>query len=457
MQNKTICLLNDSFPPVIDGVSNCVVNYAENIQALGGNALVATPAVEGADDTAFSFPVLRYPSIDTRRQLGYVTGYPFSPEISEKIKESRPDVLHTHCPVTSCLFARSLRYLTNAPVVLTYHTKFDIDISNAIRGRLVQEGALRALLLNIRACDEVWAVSGGAGDNLRKLGYEGDYVVMRNGVDMPLGPADEKDVSEVTEGFDLPSGVPVYLFVGRMMWYKGVRIILDALTRLSGEGRDFRMVFIGGGGDASEITDYSSKCGLDGKCIFTGPVRDRRLLRAWYTRADLFLFPSTFDTNGLVVREAAASGTASVLIAGSSAAEGVISGKNGFLIEEDAEYLAGCLSGLYGDRAFVKQVGENASRDLYVSWHTAVSAAFERYGTVVENYRSGLYEKKTGDGFFRYQSELMDLMSVLEERRRTMMADIAAARSAVRDRRNGLRNGIEYARESLSEHRNRHL
>ena len=38
--------------------------------------------------------------------------------------------------------------------------------------------------------------------------------------------------------------------------------------------------------------------------------RDREILRAWNTRADLFLFPSTFDTNGLVVREAAACGLA---------------------------------------------------------------------------------------------------------------------------------------------------
>ena len=457
MQNRTICLLNDSFPPVIDGVSNCVVNYAENIQHLGGHAIVATPAVEGADDSAFSFPVLRYPSIDTRRQIGYVTGYPFSPEISEKIKESHPDVLHTHCPVTSCLFARSLRYLTDSPVVLTYHTKFDIDISNAIRGRLVQEGALRALLLNIRACDEVWAVSEGAGENLRKLGYEGDYVVMRNGVDMPLGPADEKDVSEATDGFDLPAGIPVYLFVGRMMWYKGVRIILDALTRLSREGRDFRMVFIGGGGDAPEITAYSSECGLDGKCIFTGPLRDRRLLRAWYTRADLFLFPSTFDTNGLVVREAAASGTASVLIAGSSAAEGVISGRNGFLIDEEPEALAGCLSGLYDNPEFSAQVGRAAARDLYLPWKDAVAIACERYDIVLDKYRSGQYEKKTGDGFFKSQGELMGFLSLVENQRRSVKLNLGAAREAIIEHRNEIKNEINYAYENLIDRMDKYL
>ena len=42
---------------------------------------------------------------------------------------------------------------------------------------------------NISACDEVWAVSHGAGENLRSLGYQGDIVVMENGVDFPRGAA----------------------------------------------------------------------------------------------------------------------------------------------------------------------------------------------------------------------------------------------------------------------------
>jgi glycosyltransferase involved in cell wall biosynthesis len=298
-------------------------------------------------------------------------------------------------------------------VVLTYHTKFDIDISNAIRGRLVQEGALRALLLNIRACDEVWAVSEGAGENLRKLGYEGDYVVMRNGVDMPLGPADEKDVSEATDGFDLPAGVPVYLFVGRMMWYKGVRIILDALTRLSREGRDFRMVFIGGGQDAEEIKAYNTKLKLDDKVMFLGPVYDRTELSAWYCRADLFLFPSNFDTNGLVVREAAACSLPSVLISGSCAAEGVTHGRNGFLIDESAASLAVMLATAGSDIQRLKKVGKTAADELYISWPQAIDKAIERYQVVIDRYKQGLYPKKTKplDEYLKFQGTLMDVIS----------------------------------------------
>ena len=63
------------------------------------------------------------------------------------------------------------------------------------------------------------------------------------------------------------------------------------------------------------------------------------MLRAFYSRADLFLFPSTFDTNGIVVREAAACGLGALLVQGSCAAEGVTPGQNGLLMEENADSL----------------------------------------------------------------------------------------------------------------------
>lgn len=82
---------------------------------------------------------------------------------------------------------------------------------------------------------------------------------------------------------------------------------------------------------------------MENECVFVGALRDREAIRAWYTRGDLLLFPSTFDTNGLVVREAAACGLGSLLIRGSCAAEGIQDGETGILVEETAESLAGAL------------------------------------------------------------------------------------------------------------------
>ena len=182
------------------------------------------------------------------------------------------------------------------------------------------------------------------------------------------------------------------------------------------------MVFVGGGGDEKEIKALTEKLGLTQKTAFTGPVHDREAIRAWYCRADAFLFPSTFDTNGLVVREAAACSLASVLIRGSCAAEGITDGKDGWLIEENADALAAKLRTLIPQKDEMRRVGENAAEDLYLSWADAVDRAWERYETVIDNYRRGRYPRslRMTDGIMAANGALMELFAEMEEMRRSV-------------------------------------
>ena len=424
MENA-ICLLNDSFAPVIDGVANAVMNYAKNLSSDEESSVVITPDYPGADDSQFPYPVLRYPSLDLRKSTGYTAGIPFAPELLRSLEPYHVQLLHSHCPIVSTMLARELRQVLDVPLILTYHTKFDIDIANIMHSRALQEASKRALLENINACDEVWAVSQGATDNLRSLGYEGECVIMHNGVDLPRGRVRQAQIDAVTEGFDLPAQVPVYLFVGRIMWYKGLRIILDALAALDQEKRDFRMVFVGGGGDFDQVKAYSEKLGLAKKVFFAGPVHQREALRAWYCRADLFLFPSSFDTNGLVVREAAACALGSVLIAGSCAAEGVTNERNGLLIEENAQSLAHCLCGL--SKEAMSLIGSYAQKELYLSWEDAVKAARERYQVVIDRYNSGAYApyRRHMEPIFKANGELMEGLARLEDQRAALRSRIA--------------------------------
>ena len=427
----TICLLNDSFPPIIDGVSNAVLNYARIIEKNHSHSLVLTPNVPGSDDSGYDFPVVRYPSIDTRDLIGYVAGYPFSPEAAHEIENQHVSVLHTHCPISSCLLGRALSEAYSLPLILTWHTKYDIDIANAVKGKLLMKGALQALLRNVNACDEIWTVSDGAGKNLRSIGFEGEYIVMPNGVDLPREKVSEEFMHEVTVDLDLPQEVPCFLFIGRLMWYKGLRIILDALKSLEIRGRDFRMVFVGGGGDERDIKAYTEELGLDHKVFFTGAIYDREKLRAWYRRADLFLFPSTFDTNGLVVREAAASDTASVIVADSCASEGVTDGQNGFLIEENSESLAEKLTALCEQPECMKTVGKGAGDELYISWEDAVARAYDRYEVVIDNYRSGLYGRHDPlkGSWMQSQGEFMQILGDIETARKDIDINLRSARN----------------------------
>ena len=388
-EKLSVCLLNDSFPPVIDGVANAVLNYARIIQEGLGSTVVGVPDYPGVTDS-YSFPVVRYPSFDTTKLVGYRAGYPFSPRALDALAEFAPDIIHSHCPVMSTVMARALRERLDIPVVFTYHTKFDIDIRRAISGHLLQQTAIRLLVDNISACDEVWVVSRGAGENLRSLGYAGDYIVMENGVDFPRGPVSQEKCEALRQELALPPEVPVYLVVGRMMWYKGIRIILDALAALRRSGQDFRMLLVGDGMERQEMEQLVKELRLDDVCIFTGAIRDREKLRTYFSLSDLFLFPSTFDTNGIVVREAAACGTASVLVQDSCAAEDVTEDGNALLIEENAASLKALLERVGTNRPALRDLGQRALEQLYLSWEDSVTRAYARYGTVLDHYRRGL-------------------------------------------------------------------
>ena len=388
-----VCLLNDSFPPVIDGVANAVVNYAGIINSKFGEATVVTPDVPGARDY-YSFSVVRYPSLDTEKLAGYRAGFPFDPATINLLKTKGFNVIHTHCPVASTMLARVLRDELNIPVIFTYHTKFDVDIANTVPTKPLQEAAKGLLAENISACDEVWVVSEGAGENLRSLGYKGDYIVMPNGVDLPRGKAPESAIRELAEKYAVPSDCPVFLFVGRIMWYKGLKIMLDSLLKLKEAGYSYRMYFVGDGMDRAEVENYAESLGLNNECIFVGAVSDREALKTWYSSADLLLFCSTFDTNGLVIREAAACSLGSLLIKGSCAAEGITDGKTGILAEENADSVSTAILAFGSDKAAFNLLGEAACSEIYISWEDSVANAVRRYSEVRELWASGELQKR---------------------------------------------------------------
>jgi len=390
IDNLSVCLLNDSFPPLIDGVANTVMNYADVIQRKHGEAIVAVPYFPGAKDN-YPYEVVRYHSVNTVKLVGYRAGNPFLPSTVDAVKKKCPNIIHSHCPFMSTYLARTLRGAVKAPVIFTYHTMFDIDIAKALQSKLLQKATINKVIANIEACDEVWVVSSGAGENLKRNGYKGDYIVMENGVDLPKGRACDKTVGKIIKKYSLPSDRPIYLFVGRMMWYKGAKIILDSLAALKNDDKEFLMVFIGDGTDKKEMEDYAETLGLGSSCLFTGAIHDREELRGWYSISDLFLFPSTYDTNGLVVREAAACGTPSLLINRSCAAEGVVHGETGLIMEENSSDMTRILKSYGFDRQALNKIGQNAMDNIYVSWEESVDRAVKRYEYVIENYNRGRF------------------------------------------------------------------
>ncbi len=380
-------LFNDSFPPTIDGVANAVINYANIIKEKFGTPVVFTPKYPNVVDH-YPFEVYRYPSAKFTRQMPYRVGNPFSPLLIRDISKMKLDILHVHSPFSSSVLARQIAILNKTPTVLTYHTKFDIDIDRFIDNKRFNTVARKFVLTNINHADEVWAVSEGTIKSLRDIGYKGDVIVMPNGTDFKRGRAPAQAVHEIDRMYRTKNDSLVFLYCGRMMWYKNIKITLDALKIIKDAGIAFKMFFVGDGPDRPSIEEYAKQIGVYDRLIFTGAIYDREKVRAFFTRADLFLFPSTYDTSGLVVKEAAACSCASALISGSCAAEGVEDGVSGILAsQESGESFAKAIIDAIRNPDVLKTLGKAAEEKVYYSWEDSITAAYKRYEKIIENYK----------------------------------------------------------------------
>ncbi|MBQ9228369.1 MAG: glycosyltransferase [Eubacterium sp.] len=382
-----IALGNDSFFPTVDGVNTVIKFYADYINRDLGEAVIITPDNPNKKDYIFPYPVYRYKSLFTFGE-GYPVGWPFKRQYAEDIVGMDFDLLHSHCPVATSYFFRRVNRIKRIPTILTYHTKFEYDIDARVKSLAIRQKAYTMIGKDIRCADEVWVTSQGTADSLKIMGYEGDYVVMPNGCDLPKITATEEEKAIIRRKHQIPANIPIFIFVGRLMWYKNLRLIADAMKLLKDRGRDFRMLFLGIGPGEKALRRYCAKIGIEDKVILTGMINNRRELQLYYAAAELLIFPSLFDTNGLVVREAAASATPSVLVRDSCAAEGIVDGETGFICFESPHSYAEAIDKILDNKDLLARVGQKAQDNIYISWEESIRRAYDRYHIVIDNFKS---------------------------------------------------------------------
>lgn len=377
---------SDAFPPTTDGISNVVQNYAQQISQGLGEPVIITPKNPNQQDYKYNYEIFRYKSWWLPSKEGYSIGWPFKDELHQAIINMNFDILHSHAPLATSYYFRRVVEKKKIPVVLTYHTKYEYDIDRRVPTKPARDFAYHFLLNNINAADEVWVTSNGTVDSLRKLGYEGDYILMPNGCDLPVKTASENEIKDLKYKLNIPQNIPVLLYSGRMIWYKNIQLILDACAKLKRDGKEFKLIMLGFGADENAIKRYINKSGLKNNVIWTGKIIDRTKIQEYYIVSDILLFPSVFDTNGLVVREAASAATPSLLVRGSCAAEGITDGETGFLCVESAHSIASTLNKIADNKDLIRKVGSKAQSDIYISWETAVKKAYDRYHIVIDKF-----------------------------------------------------------------------
>lgn len=384
-----IGLFNDSFDPIMDGVGVCVRNYALWLSKQGSDSYVIAPSIPNyVDDDEFG--VLRYRSVQLPAMAPYRAGLPgLDPEFHKRINNVEFDLVHAHCPFVSGSIALKIARRRNVPLIATFHSKYREDLRKALYFEKTADLALSYIIRFYEAADYVWVPSESTAQTLREYGYAGPAEVMPNGSDMPVPTADDRAryreagrswVGASKEEF-------VFLFVGQHRWEKNVRLIIEAMRVLSERGVAYRMVFAGTGYAEKEMKKLVSQYRLGNRVVFMGGIVEREKLYRLYAGADLFLFPSMYDTVGLVVREAAAFELPSVLAANSSAAEGIVDGENGFLTENNLEHFVAKITSAMSSPELRRKAGQGALQTIYLSWQEVVRRVTLRYAEIIDEFR----------------------------------------------------------------------
>jgi 1,2-diacylglycerol 3-alpha-glucosyltransferase len=141
------------------------------------------------------------------------------------------------------------------------------------------------------------------------------------------------------------AGKTVLLHVGRLSLEKRLDIGLKAMAELAPRHPDLRLLVVGKGPAGEHYKEMARSLGISDKVVFAGFLPDEDLPKA-YASVDALLIASTFETQGLVVLEALASGTPVAGIRFRAIPEFVTEGKNGCLFDEEscAEAIQRCLA-----------------------------------------------------------------------------------------------------------------
>lgn len=390
VKGDVIGVFNDSFPPILDGVTLTVENYARLFQKAGFDAKIVTPW--NPEDVEFPCEVIRYFSLPIASRHPYRYGYPkLDPFIWRRMRTIPFRILHSHCPFSSGRLAVYAKKYQNVPLIGTFHSKYEDDLRHSFaHAPWMVNIIMHRILAFFNACDEVWIPQAAVEETVRRYGYRGPLTVVENGSDLLTGSPDdlESEKSRARHALGIPDDCHTLLFVGQHILEKGIMVIAEALTRLHRSGVNFRMDFIGNGYALEQLRRYVDDAGLSDCVHIHGVINDRERLRLHYAAADLFLFPSFYDNAPLVVREAAAMGTPSLLLRGSTASEVISDGLNGFLTDRTPAEFAEAIMKIISTPGLAARAGRNASLSIVRRWEDIVEEVLDRYDSLISRYES---------------------------------------------------------------------
>lgn len=322
-----IGVFTDSYRPYVSGVVRSIEMFQTELQALGHQMFIFAPGYPRhfqREGNVFRFLSLPAPSHDEFR-----LALPFSLRLGGTVQSLGLDVIHTHSPFLMGRLGARAAKLHRLPLVFTYHTFYHRYVHYVPMGRSISEGLVTAWTRNYcNQCDAVIAPTPSVHDFLARLGVEVPVKVI------PTGIYPERfqggDPSWLRRAFAVADGQPVLLFCGRLAKEKNIGFLLRSFRSLVGRLPESVLVIVGDGPAAAEVKALAETMGVAGNVRFTGRLADRDICNA-YAGADVFVFPSVTETQGLVLAEAMAAGLPVIAVDAPGSRDTIVDGVHGFL------------------------------------------------------------------------------------------------------------------------------
>ncbi|MGH7347751.1 MAG: glycosyltransferase [Candidatus Rokuibacteriota bacterium] len=357
-----IALFTNNYLPFCGGVTISVETLRQGLESSGHEAWVFGPRLTGAEDVAGK--VVRYPSIPVATYPEFALAVPYSRRIDRLVTALDFDVIHAHHPFLLGPAARRLARRNRRPLVFTYHTRYEKYAHYVpLPLSLVQAAALRISAGFAAQADAVLAPSAVIRDELHARGVRTPIAVVPTGVDLERFKPGDRAAARRSLG--VGDGEPLVLYVGRLDREKSVDRVLLAFDRVASTLPAAQLVLVGHGTETERLRRVAGGLTVAGRIRFLG-LRPHESLAECYQAADVFLFASETETQGLVLAEAAACGLPAVAVDAPGCDEVVRDGDTGILTKGDPAALAEAVIGLLLDperrRAMARRAREMAER-----------------------------------------------------------------------------------------------
>ena len=368
-------MLSDVFFPRVNGVSTSIQTYRTDLLALGHECLLVAPEYPGADHSSDVEPMQRIPSRQVPRDPeDRLFKWRALMDWADRLQPEDVDVVHIQTPFVAHYAGVKIARRLGAPVVETYHTYFEHYLYHyvpALPTSLMQYMARR---FTVSQCHDVQAVispSRQMADALRAYGVRTPIEVLPTG--LPPGCFAHGNGSRFRADHGIAAQRPMALFVGRVAHEKNIDFLIRMLEALRVRVPDVLLVIAGEGPAQSHIRQLVAEAGLSEHVKFMGYMDRATTLLDCYRAADVFVFASRTETQGLVLLEALAQGTPVVSTAVMGTMDVLQGVQGGIVVPEDVDLFADATARVLRDPALRETLSAHAREDA-ARWSSKVMA-----------------------------------------------------------------------------------